>query len=60
MSTQYWIIEKTNPNALHGIFSSKESAERNLREVKPRECALGYFMDKTLTADSFTVIPARR
>lgn len=60
MSGQFWIVEKANPLALHGVFSSRESAERNLREQKPVECARGLFMDKTLTPDSFEVIPARR
>lgn len=54
----WWIVEKANRNALHGIFMSRESAERNLREVKPDECARGLFVDKTLTPDSFEVIPA--
>ena len=53
---EYWMVEKKNHNSLHGIFGSRESAEKNLRELKPDECKRGMFMDKTLTPDSFEII----
>lgn len=49
------IVEKDNPLAVHGLFDSVERAERHLREVIPVYVARGYFMDKTLTADSFRI-----
>ena len=52
---QFKIVEKRNPLALHGIFDSRERAERHLREVIPEYVARSYFMDKTLTADDFEV-----
>lgn len=52
---QYNVIEKANPLHLHAICSTKESAERWIRELAPEYCAKGYFMDKSLTPDSFTV-----
>lgn len=51
----YKIIEKENPLAVHGLFDSKERAERHLRDVIPEYVRRGYFMDKTLTADSFKI-----
>lgn len=52
----FHIVEKNNPLALHGIFHSRERAERHLREVIPEYVAKSYFMDKTLTADSFIIV----
>lgn len=50
------LVEKKNPLAVHGLFDSRESAERHLKEVVPGYVARGYFMDKTLTAESFEVV----
>ena len=52
---QYGLYEKKNPNALHGIFDSLERAEKHLKETIPLYVARGYFMGKTLTADSFEI-----
>ena len=52
----YHIIEKENPNALHGVFDSKERAERHLREVIPTYVSRKLFTDKTLKADSFEIV----
>ncbi len=52
---QWGIYEKKNRNALHGIFMSMESAERHLHKTIPDYCARGFFMDKTLTPESFEV-----
>lgn len=58
--SEHWIIERNNPNALHSIHYSKESAERHLRDVVPLYVARGYYMDKTLTPESFIIITARK
>lgn len=50
------IIEKNNPLALHGLFDTIERAERHLRDVIPVYVTRGYFMDKTLTANSFVIV----
>ncbi len=55
---QYKIVEKKNPLALHGLFDSRERAERHLKETIPGYVAKGYFMDKTLTADCFEIAEA--
>ncbi len=52
----YKIIEKENPLAVHGLFDSKERADRHLRDVIPEYVKRGFFMDKTLTAESFKVV----
>lgn len=52
----YKIVEKKNHLAVHGLFDSKERAERHLKEVIPVYVAKSYFMDKTLIADSFEII----
>lgn len=51
------LVEKCNHLAVHGHFGSKESAEQHLKEKIPLYVQRGYFTDKTLTADSFEVIP---
>lgn len=53
---EYALTEKSNHLAIHGLFDSLERAERHLREAIPEYVRLSYFMDKTLTADSFEVI----
>ena len=50
------IVEKNNPHALHGIFDSRERAERHLTEIIPVYVDRGYFMDKTLTTESFCIV----
>ena len=54
------IVEKNNPLALHGIFDSLARAERHLNEIIPVYVSRGYFMDKTLTADSFCIVEKSR
>jgi len=49
------IVEKKNPLALHGLFDTRERAERHLREVIPDYVKRGFFMNKTLTAEDFEV-----
>ena len=54
---EYAIVEKANHLAVHGIFDTRERAESFLAGTVPIHVARGYFMDKTLRADSFEVIP---
>jgi hypothetical protein len=49
------IVEKLNPNAVHGIFDSLARAERHLAEIIPVYVERGYFSDKSLRADSFEI-----
>ena len=49
------VVEKKNPLSIHGLFDTKEGAERHISEVIPEYVRRRYFMDKTLTADDFTV-----
>jgi hypothetical protein len=51
----YKIIEKKNPLAVHALFSSLESAQRWIAVNAVEYCAKGYFMDKTLTPQSFEI-----
>lgn len=52
----YQIIEKNNPLAVHGVFDSRERAERHLTEAIPEYVQRGYFMDKKLTTDDFMIV----
>lgn len=51
----YKVIEKLNPLAVHCVCDSLERAQRWIDINAPLYVAKGYFMDKTLTADSFTI-----
>lgn len=52
---KYIIIEKASPLAVHCICDSRERAQHWI-DVKALEyAAKGYFINKTLTADSFTI-----
>lgn len=50
------IVEKKNPLVCHGHFATMERAERHLRDVIPDYVKRGYFMNKTLTAEDFTIV----
>jgi len=52
------LVEKNNHLAVHGLFYSRESAEKHLRDNIPTYIAKGYFTDKTLTANDFIIIDA--
>jgi hypothetical protein len=52
---KYTIIEKANPLATHAICDTLERAQHWIDVKAPEYAAKGYFMDKTLTADSFTI-----
>lgn len=59
-SHEFWLVEKSNHNALHAIFDSKQSAERHLKDIIPDYCSRGIFMDKTLVPSSFEIIHGKR
>lgn len=50
------VVEKKNPHAVHAHCCTMESAQRWIDNIKS-ELANGvnHFMDKTLTANSFTI-----
>jgi hypothetical protein len=50
------IVEKDNHLALHGLFDCLQRAERHLTEIIPDYVTRGYFMDKSLRADSFEIV----
>ena len=53
---KFSIVEKANRLAVHGLFATRERAERHLKEVIPVYVERGYFMDKTLSADDFEIL----
>lgn len=55
MENDWKIVEKKNPLAVHALCHSRESAQRWIDVNAPLYCARGYFVDKTLTPDSFTI-----
>jgi len=57
---QYAIVEKHNHFAVHGYFDSQERANWFLCNTIPVYVARAYYMDKTLTANSFEVIEKSR
>ena len=54
---EYVIVEKADHLAVHGIFDSRDRAEAFLAGTIPLYVARGFYMDKTLRADSFDVLP---
>ena len=55
----YKVVEKQNHKALHAICDDYQSAYRWLTINVPEYIKRGMFDDKTLTADSFTIIEVR-
>ena len=51
----YFVIEKNNPLAVHAICAAIERAQRWIDVNAVEYCEKGYFMDKTLTPNSFTI-----
>lgn len=54
---KFKIIETANPLVVHGLFSTRAAAEKHLRDTIPIYVRMGFFTDKTLTAESFSVVP---
>jgi len=51
----FYVVEKANPLAVHCVAYTLDRAEYWIRALAPTYCERGYFMDKTLTPDSFTI-----
>lgn len=49
------VIEKDNPLAVHGLFDTLERAQYWIDTKAPEYYLKGYFTDKTLTPESFTI-----
>jgi hypothetical protein len=54
--TMFKIVEKNNPLAVHCLCDTLERAKHWLYVKAPFYVENGFFMDKTLTPDSFTII----
>lgn len=52
----YKVVEKKNNSAVHAICDSEKEALNWMQYNAPEYVRRGYFIDKTLTADSFTII----
>jgi hypothetical protein len=59
MSDRFKIVEKKDHNAVHGLFMSRETAERHLLEAIPVYVAKGYFTDKSLRAGDFEIVEVK-
>lgn len=54
----YKIVEKSNPLAVHCLCDSLERAQHWVDVKAVEYCLKGYFMDKTLTSESFMIVEA--
>lgn len=52
---KFLVIEKQNRLAVHAICDTLERAQNWIDTKAPEYVRKGYFMDKSLTADSFTI-----
>jgi len=50
------MVEKADHHAVHALFVSKERGEQFLADAVPDYCRRGFYMDKTLTPDSFEIM----
>lgn len=50
------VVEKKNHYAVHAHCLSRESAQRWIDENAVEYCAKGFFVDKSLTPDSFEIV----
>ena len=53
--TQYYVVEKKNPLAVHCIADTRERAEHWINNNALLYCARGYFMNKALMPESFMI-----
>jgi len=51
----YKVIEKNNPLAVHCICDTLARAEHWIKHTAPEYCSKGYFINKTLNPESFTI-----
>ena len=49
------VIEKSNPLAVHCLCDTLDRAQHWIDVKAVEYCLKGYFMDKTLTPESFTI-----
>lgn len=54
------VVEKNNQLAVHCIADTLDRAEHWIKNNAVEYCAKGFFMDKTLTPDSFMVIEQKK
>ena len=52
---RFLVIEKKNPLAVHAVCDRLDRALNWITVNAPEYARKGYFMDKTLTAESFTI-----
>lgn len=52
------VVEKQNPLAVHCICDSLERAQHWINRLAPVYVTRGFFVDKSLTPDSFTIVRA--
>jgi len=57
-ASMYKIVEKSNPLAVHCLCDSLERAQHWVDVKAVEYCLKGYFMDKTLTSESFMIVEA--
>lgn len=55
--SNFKVVEKKNNLAVHAHCSTLESAERWIKTNAVEYCEKGFFMDKTLTPESFEIKP---
>lgn len=53
---KFALVERDNHLAVHGLFYTRDRAQYHLDHSVPVYCARGYYMDKTLTPDSFIIV----
>jgi len=56
----FYVCEKKNPLAVHAHCDTIEGAQRWVEVNAPLYVARGYFTDKTLTTESFTIRKAKQ
>ena len=54
------VVEKNNQLAVHCIADTLDRAEHWISTNAVEYCSKGFFMDKTLTPDSFMVIEQKK
>jgi hypothetical protein len=52
---RFLVVEKQNNLAVHAICETLDRAQNWISVKAPEYVRKGYFMDKTLTSDSFTI-----
>ena len=53
---KFKLVEKKNHLHVHGLFYSRERADKFLSEVVPSYVSRGFYDDKTLKPEDFEVI----